>query len=52
MEPPARPVPTTITVCLRRLAGLTSFASKRRVSQRSLTGPFGAWASASGAPVG
>ncbi len=50
-DPPARPVPTTMTVCLRRLAGLTSLAWKRRVSQRSWIGPSGALVSAIGSPV-
>lgn len=45
------PVPTTMTVCLRRLAGLTSLASKRRLSQRSWIGPDGALVSATGSPV-
>ena len=40
-EPPARPVPTMITESLRRLAGLTSLALKRRSSQRFSIGPVG-----------
>src|SRR5215218_7352652 len=37
-EPPARPVPTTMIVILRRLAGLTRRPRKRRVLQRSPIG--------------
>jgi hypothetical protein len=40
-----------MTVWPRRLAGLTSLASKRRLSQRSLIGPDGAFVSAIGSPV-
>src|ERR687890_1045060 len=50
-EPPARPVPTTMTVSLRRLAGLTRRARKRRVLQRSPMGTsVGAFVSAIGSP--
>src|ERR1700726_4511580 len=40
-EAPASPEPTMITVCLRRLAGLTSFISKRALSHFSSIGPDG-----------
>src|SRR5919205_1037035 len=51
-EPPARPVPTTMTVSLRRLAGLTSRPRKRRSLQRSPIGTsVGALVSAIGSPT-
>ena len=45
-EAPASPVPTMMTDSLRRLAGLTSAASKVRVVHLSLMGPGGALVSA------
>src|SRR5512138_2013644 len=39
--PPARPVPTTMTLYLRLLAGFTSFRSKRCLSQVFSIGPVG-----------
>ena len=39
--PPARPEPTTMTVCFRLLAGFTSFISKRAWSQIFSIGPEG-----------
>src|SRR3712207_4146560 len=51
-EPPARPVPTTMTVIFRRLAGLTSRPRKRRSLHRSLIGTsVGALVSAMGSPT-
>src|SRR6266567_2145907 len=44
-DAPARPVPTMMTVYLRRFAGLTSFDSKRCRSHLSARGPPGARAS-------
>ena len=41
-EPPASPVPTTRTLNFRRFAGLTSFMSKRCLSQDVSMGPAGA----------
>src|SRR5918998_4036278 len=50
-EPPARPVPTTMIVIFRRLAGLTRRPRKRRVLQRSPMGTsIGALVSAIGSP--
>jgi hypothetical protein len=43
-------VPTTITVSLRRFAGLTSLAPKMCRSQRVSIGPSGAAVSAIGSP--
>src|SRR5690625_6985890 len=40
-DAPARPVPTTMTVYLRLLAGLTSFASPLYRSHFSVIGPDG-----------
>src|ERR671920_1920363 len=40
-DAPASPVPTTMTVYLRRFAGLTSFDSKRWRSHFSASGPPG-----------
>src|SRR3954468_15612913 len=51
-EPPASPVPTTMTVSLRRLAGLTRRPRKRRSLQRSPIGTsVGALVSAIGSPT-
>src|SRR5512147_1846751 len=44
-EPPASPVPTMMTLNLRLFAGLTSFISKRYLSQRCSIGPDGILAS-------
>ena len=49
-EAPARPVPTMMTLSLRRLAGLTSRASNWRLVQRISIGPDGALVSTSGSP--
>src|SRR5918998_2177396 len=50
--PPARPVPTTMIVILRRLAGLTRRPRNRRVLQRSaMSTSAGALGSAIGSPV-
>src|SRR5579871_2276929 len=45
--PPARPVPTTIIVCFRLFAGLTSLRLKRWRSQRVSIGPSGDFESSS-----
>jgi hypothetical protein len=49
-EAPARPVPTMITLSLRRLAGFTSLAVNRRSSQRFSIGTSGALVSATSSP--
>ena len=55
-EAPARPVPTMMMVCFRRLAGFTSLFSKRALSHFAATGPDGIFESSvmprlrSGAP--
>src|SRR5215207_9881528 len=51
-EPPARPVPTTMIVILRRLAGLTRRPRNRRSLHRSPMGTSdGAFVSAMGSPT-
>src|SRR5215217_4279945 len=51
-EPPARPVPTTMIVILRRLAGLTRRPRNRRWLQRSpISTSVGALVSAIGSPT-
>src|SRR3954451_21780341 len=51
-EPPARPVPTTMIVILRRFAGLTSRPRKRRSLQPSpIRTSVGALVSAMGSPT-
>src|SRR5215210_1822783 len=51
-EPPARPVPTTMIVILRRLAGFTRRPRNRRSLQRSPIGTsVGALVSAIGSPT-
>src|SRR5687767_4886841 len=40
-DAPARPLPTTSTVCFRLLAGFTSFISKRCLSHLRSMGPDG-----------
>src|SRR5215204_5265198 len=49
-EAPARPVPTTMTLNLRLLLGLTSFESAMNVSHLSISGPSGILASSVGLP--